>query len=222
MRLRWLLSVFLGALIGFSMPVESAVTAVTYLVKMYPASGSNGQSPALTCGFHGGGCGSGSGNFLDWDNTSTSYVYFRGTFSRAGSPYETNRLRGERRLVSSGPEVCDTQDVRIVDTATGTLRGIMRYTHISMNSTSNFPIATSDAGTYNAKSLGSMINDSGSQCPWSGTHVHAGYMTSGSASRSKNTSRFPSGDYCTPGVDCRNYTNNSSSNWTHKFTWSGN
>ncbi|GMU73969.1 MAG: hypothetical protein AMXMBFR44_1680 [Candidatus Campbellbacteria bacterium] len=221
MRLRWLLPLFLGALIGFSLPAESAITAVTYLVKIYPASGSNGQSPALTCGFHGGSCGSGSGYFLDWDNTSTSYAYFRGTFSRAGSPYETNRLRGERRFVSGGSRECDTQDVRIVETASGSTRGVMRYLHISMNSTSNFPIATSDAGTYNAKSLGSMINDDGCGA-WGGTHVHAGYTTLGSASRSRNTSRFPGGDYCTPGVNCRTYTNNSSSNWTHKFTWSGN
>ncbi len=223
MRLRWLAPLLIGALIGFSMPAESAITAVTYLVKIYPASGSNGQSPYLTCGFHDGGCGSGSGNYLDWDNTSTNYVYFRGTFSRAGSPYETNRLVGKRRLVSSGQNVCDTQDVRVYDIASNTLRAVMRFTHISMNSTSDFPIATSGSGTYNSKSLGTMINDSGSSCPWYGTHVHAGYpSTTISASKSKNTSRFPSGDYCTPGVDCRNFTNNSSTNWTHKFTWSGN
>ncbi|MCR4274442.1 MAG: hypothetical protein NUW02_00100 [Candidatus Campbellbacteria bacterium] len=202
------------------MPTESA-PLVTYLVKMLPASGSSGQAPTLTCGFHGGSCGAGSGDFLDWDNTSTSSVYFRGIFTRGGSPRETNRLIGKRVRISGGGDRCEEQRAYIVDTAALQIRGTMRYLHASMNSTADFSIATSGSGELNSRTLGSMIQDTGCGA-WNGTHVHAGYTTTGSASRSKNTSRFPSGDYCTPGVNCNSYTNTSSSNWTHKFTWSGN
>ncbi|HXK40127.1 MAG TPA: hypothetical protein VJ837_04815 [Candidatus Paceibacterota bacterium] len=216
-RLLWLSPLLVGVLIGFTHPAESSHTR-TYYAYILPASGSGGHSPVLTCGFHGGSCGTGGGDFLDWDNTSTSYVYFRGIFKRSGAPYETNRLRGYRIRLSL--DRCDAQDVAIIHSPSSTLLGYMRYLHISTGSTGYFPIATSEGGVYNAKHIGSMTRDT--DCgAWSGTHVHAGYKTSGAASRSKNTSRFPSGDYCTPGVNCRSYTNTSSSNWTHRFRWSG-
>lgn len=221
MRLRWLIPLLIGALLGTSVPLMSAST-FTYRTYLLPPSGNNGQSPALTCGFHSDACYNGAGgNFLDWDNTSTLTVSFRGTFRRSNSPYETNRLFARRSFIQGGSELCEVQRVYIIDRGELQIRGVMQYTHASMNSTAEFPIATSNTGTYNAKSLGVMINDSGPNCPWTGTHVHAGYMATGKATRYKNTSIYPSGDYCTPGVNCYNYTNNSSSNWTHYFLWSG-
>ncbi len=221
MRLHRLIPLLIGALLGTSVPLSSAST-FQYRANLLPPSGNTGQSPALTCGFHSGACYNGAtGNFLDWDNTSTLLVSFRGIFTRSNSPQETNRLYGRRALVSSGSEVCEVQKVYLIDYGELKIRGVMQYTHASMNSTAEFPIATSSTGTYNIKSLGTMVNDSGRDCAWTGTHVHAGYMATGNATRYKNTSMYPDGDYCTPGVNCGSYRNDTSSNWTHRFLWSG-
>jgi hypothetical protein len=224
MKLRWFVPILLGAFFGLALPVESG-TLYTYVVKMLPPSGTNGQAPVLTCGWHDGSCGTGTtGTYLDWDNTSSNAVYFRGLFSRGSSPYETNRLIGKRVRLSGGNFDCERQDVVVVDAALLKIRGIMRYLHIDMNSNQEFPIATAGNETYNSKFIGNIINDTGCGL-WSGTHVHAGYPTTYSVSvystRYKNTSQFPGGDYCTPGVNCFSYNNTNRSNWTHKFTWPG-
>lgn len=222
MRLCWFIPILIGALLGFSIPAESAITTVTYIARILPPSGSSGQAPRLNCGWHDGSCGSAtSGSYLDWNETSTYTVYFRGIFSRSSSPTESNRIYGKSIRVNGGSGVCDEQRVYIIDRASLTIRGTMRLLHVSTsNSGAEFNITTSGNGVYNSRSIGSILsNDSGCGA-WNGTHVHAGYTTTGSASRSKNTSRFPSGDYCTN--NCNSYTNTSSSNWTHKFTWSGN
>lgn len=222
MRAIWLVPLLIGAFLGFTVPVDSAPLLVLYTVQMLPASGSAGQFPVLTCGYHDMGCSPTVGNYLDWDNTTTLNVYFRGFFTRASSPYETNRLRGDRPTGTGGPSVCEVQDVKIVAVSSGTLLGVMRYLHTSQNSTASFPIATSGSGVYNAKWIGAIVTDSGANCPWNGTHVHAGYTTSGSASRSKHTSLYPNGSYCDPpSGNCDDHQNNIVGNWTHKFTWSG-
>lgn len=216
-RLLWLFPLFVGLFIGFATPVQSSHLR-TYYAYMLPASGYKGQSPVLTCGWHGGSCGSSSGDYLDWDNTSTTNVYFRGFFKRSNAPYETNRLKGYRIRLSLNR--CDAQDVAIIHPGSSTILGYTRYLHISTPSTGYFDISTSGSGSYNAKYIGSMTydNDCGA---WSGTHVHAGYRTDkGAAFRSKNYD-YPSGDYCRSGNCYRTYRNDSSSNWTHRFTWTG-
>jgi hypothetical protein len=223
-RLVWLLPLCFGLFIGFTAPSESTMTS-WYTILMLPPSGSGGQSPALTCGWHDQGCTSGAvGNYLDWDNTDTLYVYFRGFFKRDGAPYETDKLSGERLRVQGGPEDCEIQDIDIRHLGTGSLIGKMRYVHLQLNTTSSFTIPTYGGGNgqYSSKWIGSMVaNDSGMRCPWFGTHVHAGYYNLGQGSRSKNTSLYPSSDYCA-GASCRKLKNDSAANWTHKFTWYGN
>lgn len=223
-RLSLLIPAAFGALCALAIPGETQTT-VAYAARILPAAGFAGESPMLTCGWHGGACGSGSGDYLDWDNTSqTSNVYFRGYFTRASSSFQTNRLYGQRVTIQSGSSVCDIREVRIREVGYGLLRGNMRYLHISLSSTANFAIGTSGSGTYNAQLVGSMINDTG--CTTTGTHVHAGFASSptGASTKSKNTSLYPSGDYCfgdgNPS-DCRRFVNNSLSNWTHRFTWTG-
>jgi hypothetical protein len=225
MRLSLLIPAAVGAVcaVASSTEIVDASHTAAYTVNMLPPAGYAGQSPTLTCGWHDQACGSAIGNYLDWDNTDTSNVYFRGFFTRASSPYETSRLYGQRYSVQGGSSVCEIKDVRMRE-ASGLLRGVVRFVHISLSSTANFAIATSGSGAYNARLVGSMVNDSG--CPLTGTHVHAGYALSPSSTstKSKNTSRYPSGDYCLNdgnSSDCRRFVNNSSTNWTHRFTWTG-
>lgn len=199
----------------------SHVPTASYEIKMYPASGSVGQSVTLTCGFHAGSCGNTSGDFLDWDNTSTSNVYFRGSFKRSSGSSSNDYLLGRRKFIDGGSRRCEIQEVEVVEKDTGKLRAVMKYFHISMNSTEPFPISTSTSGKYNSKFIGTMVNDEGCG-DFSGTHVHAGYTSRGSSSRSRNTSRFPSRDYCEPTQGtCKKYKNDSSTNWTHRFKWTG-
>lgn len=208
-------------LLSQSVAFASHASTSSYEIKMYPASGSAGQSVTLTCGFHAGSCGNTSGDFLDWDNTSTSHVYFRGTFKRNSGSSSSNYLVGRRKFIQGGSNRCDIQEVEVAEKNTGKLRAVMKYYHISMNSTASFPIATSSSGKYNSKFIGTMINDSGCG-DFNGTHVHAGYTSRGTSSRSRNTSKFPSRDYCEPSQGtCDKYKNNSSSNWTHRFKWTG-
>lgn len=205
-------------LLLFAWPVSGA----TYKAIMLPPSGTSGERPVLTCGFHGGSCGTGSGYYLDWDNTSSSSrVWFRGYFSKSSNAPTGSWLVGERVRISGGPGACDIQDVKIVERHGGMIRGVMRYLHITTSSTSDFSIQTSKSGKYNTKYIGDMIDDTGCGA-FGGTHVHAGYTSEhhGSVSRSRNTSLYPSGDYCDPGGGtCRKYKNNDDDNWTHKFTW---
>ncbi|MBP9771563.1 MAG: hypothetical protein KBD16_01420 [Candidatus Pacebacteria bacterium] len=215
----WLLPIFFGVLLGFSNPSDSATTR-TYTAQILPGGGSSGQSVRLNCGWHGGSCGSGSGDYLDWDNTSTYTAYFRGIFKRSGASRETSRLKGFQIRTGGGDRECDAQDVAVIHSPTSTLLGYTRFLHISTNNTGYFSLPTSGDGEYYSKSIGTMVTDTGCGS-WNGEHVHQGYKSGGSASRSKNSSRFPSGDYCQSGSCYKNFTNNSSSNWTHKFTWTG-
>lgn len=196
------------------------LVAASYEVKMLPPSGSRGERVTLTCGFHGGSCGTGSGNYLDWDNTSSYQVQFRGIFKRSGTPSASSSyLIGKREMVSGGSRRCDIQRVRVVDKDTNTVRAVMEYFHLSMNSTNDFPIQVSTSGVYNTKFIGEIIDDTGCGI-WSGTHVHAGSVSEGSSTRSKNTGLFPSGDYCTPSSgNCTRFRNDDVTNWTHRFTW---
>lgn len=212
---------FVFFLVCFLFTLTTRLSAASYEVRMLPPSGSAGQRVTLTCGYHGGSCGTGSGYYLDWDNTSSYQVQFRGIFKRSGSSSQSiNYLVGKRQRISGGSNACDVQRVSIVQKMTGQTQGVMQYYHLSMNSTNNFPITVSSSGVYNSKYLGDIINDSGCGY-WNGTHVHAGYTTTGSASRYRNTSLYPTGDYCEPSDgDCRKFTNDNSSNWTHRFSWS--
>jgi hypothetical protein len=215
-RLLWFLPIFAGLFLGFVLPVESAMLR-TYTAYIYPASGNKGEMVRLNCGWHGGGCGTSIGDFLDWDNTGTNYVFFRGKFKRNNASYETNRLKGWRTNVSNAK--CAIQDVAIIHESSSTILGYMRYIHTSTSSTGYFPIATSHDGVYNSKALGTMTNDV--DCGgWNGTHVHAGYRIDRGAAERRKLELYPFGDYCT-GANCRTYNNDSQSNWTHRFTWNG-
>lgn len=217
-KIVWLLPLLIGIFLGFVAPAESSHLR-TYYAHILPASGSGGQSPTLTCGWHGGSCGSGGGDYLDWDNTNTNAVYFRGIFRRSGASYETDRLKGYRQRINGGATGCDVQEVSIIHDSSSTRLGKMRYLHVSTSSNGYFPIATSSGGIYNSKYIGEMAYDA--DCgSWSGTHVHAGYVTIGAASRTKN-SGYPSGDYCPSGTCYRTYRNDSPTNWTHQLMWSG-
>lgn len=217
-KLFWIFPILIGIFLGFAVPAQSAY--YRYTMSMLPASGSSGTAVRLNCGWHGGGCGTGSGDYLDWDDTGSSTVYFRGLFSRTGVSYTTARLHGNRKVVSSGSRSCDVNDVDIVHTTTGTVLAKMRYVHMTLSSTGKFSIPINSTGYYYSRSIGKMINDKSSTCPWTGYHAHVGYLTSGAASRSKN-SGYPNGDYCTGGSDCSSYRNDRSYNWTHKFSWYG-
>jgi hypothetical protein len=218
MRLKWILPILIGMLLGATIPAESTSTYV-HRAYILPPSGYSGEVVKLNCGWHTGSCYSGAvGNFLDWGPTGTKNVYFRGIFTRGNSPTETNRLYGLRKLISTGSNVCDIQQALIIDYAEGKTRGIMQYTHTSMNSTASFKITTSSTGSYNSVLLGTMVYDYSSQCAWGGYHVHAGFMSGATSTRYKN-GMYPSGDYCT--TNCSKYTNNFLGNWTHYFLWSG-
>ncbi len=217
-KLLWLFPLFVGLFLGFVLPAESA-TLRTYTAYIYPASGNKGEMVRLNCGWHGGSCGTSTGDFLDWDNTGTNYVFFRGKFKRSGASYETGRLKGFRQQVTVGSGLCDVQDVAIIHEASSTILGYMRFLHTSTSSTGYFPIATSGDGVYNSKAIGTMTTDS--DCGgWNGTHVHAGYRTDRGAAERRKLELYPLGDYCT-GANCRTYNNDSQSNWTHRFTWAG-
>ena len=226
MRIIGIVPILIGILLGFVTPVTDAATSlIKYEVRMFPASGTQGETVRLNCGFHGGSCLVGaSGDHLDWDNTSSKTVYFRGLFKRDKSVSGSD-LYATRHSISSGANNCDRQEVRVFDKK-NVLRFKMNFTHLSMNNTNQFSISASATdGTFNTKSLGTMIDDAGTNCPWGGYHVHAGRTAGGDASYSKNSSKYPNGDYCpgnSPASCYQTVNNNVASSWAQKFTWSRN
>lgn len=231
MRWLFLAVAVLGVLLGFAFPknITLAGTGKYYSAMMTPPSGTSGQSPVLTCGWHTGACDSRyeSGISLDWDDTPTTIdVYFRGYFTQSNSPSETTRLKGKPVENQKGSSVCDIMDVWIIENYNGQLRAVPRYYHMNLSTTAQFSITTSGSGTYNNRKIGYMVDDAGCTGQWK--HVHEEHVpdemwdSTPNVAESINTTRYPSGDYClwdgNPS-DCVAYQNNVGTNWTRTFTW---
>lgn len=237
--MRWLtlIAVIFGMLVGLFLPSVGTVfggTGKYYSASMVPPSGTSGQSPVLTCGWHTGACDSPTetGISLDWDNTATTLnVYFRGYFTRSSSGTETTRLEAQPLENQKGSAVCDIMDVWVIENYNGQLRAIPRYEHINLSSTAQFSVTTSGTGSYNNRNIGYMINDSG--CASIGTHVHEMHVPDEVWDTTPNVSEtihggsfYPNGDYClyndandSQPPYCRAFANSTSSNWTRLFTW---
>jgi len=231
--MRWLAltAVLLGALVGVAFPGPEqglAGTGRTFVASMLPPSGSSGQYPMLTCGWHTGACDSRyeSGINLDWDDTPGNVnVYFRGLFSRTGA--SGNTLKGQPVEQYKGPTVCDTAGVWIIEVYNGGLRAVPVYMHMNLSTTSVFYIYTTGTGSYyHSRVIGYMIDDAGCTGQWK--HVHEYHTpdevwdSTPNVTETINTSKYPNGDYCFwdgDPSDCRTYYNQSSSNWTRRFTW---
>lgn len=230
--MRWfaLIATLAGALLGVAfLSGVLGGTGYTFSVAMTPPTGSSGESPLLTCGWH-GECPPTptAGIALDWDNTATtSNVYFRGYFYRSNSPFESTRLWGQPIEVQKGSDRCDIMAVWILERYNGALRAVPKYTHINLSSTAAFNIATwggGGTGWYNNRRIGYMVDDSGG-CRFGGTHAHEYHQadetwdSTPNVTETLHTSLYPALDYCPGGVGCTAYKNNDLNNWTRWFVW---
>lgn len=195
---------------------------------MQPPSGVNGEEPLVNCGWHQGSCFAGrDGVFLDWNDTTTKLVFFRGFFKRSDSPIEFDRLVAETTQETIGVNVCDSVSVDIKEAQSGACAVRLWYSHMALTAPQSIVIPTSGHGVVYEEVLGEMVDESGDisgPCVGfqpEGFHVHAGVKENagGVAMKQINEVAYTQhGDYCDPGP-CEGFYNDLLEFWTHKFTW---
>jgi hypothetical protein len=226
MRFSWLAlaSTVLGLLAGvaFHGTALGNLTGYQLAAAMTPPTLQTGYWPLLNCGWH-GACTSPptSGTGLDWEDGGTGYGlpwYFRSFVYWSGT-YNKRVATGAPLVSVQNPDKCDVMTVWIIYYHCGALRGIPTYVHTAILNFAQFPINGGPWTYYNGRLVGATINDTGSECPFGGSHVHENdvpYRTD-IVTTTRNTGLYPAASTCSS--DCGYFQNNNINNWTRRFAW---
>lgn len=183
-----LISVVVGVVAGAVLPPlpASAVTYRRYMWMQPPAnaasSSSSSDKACLTQRRHSSSL-EGNSKALDWNEDCSGVkgenVYFR---TRAAAPNEQGQFIGARAEPaqsnsSCGGETLHRVRVRIRDTNTGVVKGIMSYQHTQVSTTSTLNIlfqggASFSGAKFNNFKIGDMVEDHRSTDCFTGFHVH--------------------------------------------------
>ena len=228
--MRWSVAVALGAALGiiagFLLPVSksSAGTGYWHEAAIAPPARFQGNKALLTCGWHTGACDQRyeDGPALDWDDTDTLWVFFRGWFTRSNSPYEWSRLWADPYQWKEGPGTCDEMVVDVYESYSGRRRFGMHYLHAYTMVWWDFSIYTQDPPRWNDFGVAVMIQDAGCPGQWYHVHDYIAYVRVQYTARNGpgNPPAIPKGDYCMydwDPSDCFPYWNNAT--WTRWAKW---
>lgn len=223
-KLLMFLAAVLGLTVGmlYQRPALADLTGYQLAVDMVPPTLSDGSSPLLNCGWH-GTCGTTPtvGTALDWEDGGTNYGnpwYFREFFYSSGT---TNRrvATGAPLVTVQDPNKCDVMTVWIIEYHSGALRAIPNYLHVNISDSTQFAINGGPWTVYQSRHIGDTINDSGTMCTFTGSHVHedhTDYRTD-IVAITRDTAVYPTAQNCSN--NCGYYLNNDIYRWTNRFAW---
>ena len=220
-----------GLLLGIAFPRAAFgnLTGHTLGVALTPPTQASGSSVELSCGWH-VACVSPftEGYGLDWDDGGSygSDWHFRGFFYVSNSNRTAFKMYP---LVSvQNLDDCDVMTVWITEIHSGALMAIPTYTHVKITSGSSFQWTGGPWTVYHTKKIGTTIDDDGSNCPFTGSHVHEAhvdYLTD-LVLIERHTALYPTAEECSLDRCSENdppygpYANNNINNWTNHWQWS--